>query len=85
MSLLLCVALWLIRIYTGPALRFVLVFYSPFNIAITSFWEERADLSAFRTFVCFARVEFCSIPLPLDVSDWLRLVIVRLPGLFFSP
>ena len=31
---------------------FVLVFvFSPFSIAITSLWEERANLSAFRTFV----------------------------------
>ena len=30
---------------------FVLVFFSPFSIAITSFGEERANLSAFRTFV----------------------------------
>ena len=29
----------------------VLVFFSPFNIAITSFGEERANLSAFRAFV----------------------------------
>ena len=31
--------------------HFVLVFLSPFSIAITSFGEERANLSAFRTFV----------------------------------
>ena len=30
---------------------FVLVFFSPFSIAITSLGEERAYLSAFRTFV----------------------------------
>ena len=30
---------------------FVLVFFSPFGIAITSLEEERANLSAFRTFV----------------------------------
>ena len=33
---------------------FVLVFFSPFSIAITSFGEERATLIAFRTFVRFA-------------------------------
>ena len=32
---------------------FVHVFFSPFSIAITSFGEERANLSAFRTFVRF--------------------------------
>ena len=30
---------------------FVLVFFNPFSIAITSLGEERANLSAFRTFV----------------------------------
>ena len=33
--------------------NFVLVFFSPFSIAITSLGEERANLSAFRTFVRF--------------------------------
>ena len=56
---------------------FVLVFFSPFSIAITSLGEERANLSAFRTFVQFALVWFCLFPLPR-----LRLVIVALPGLF---
>ena len=31
--------------------HFVLVYFSPFSIAITSLGEERANLSAFRTFV----------------------------------
>ena len=35
---------------------FVLVFFSSFSIAITSLLEERANLSAFRTFVRFALV-----------------------------
>ena len=35
---------------------FVLVFFSPFSIEITSLWEERANLSAFRTFVRFVLV-----------------------------
>ena len=33
--------------------HFVLVFFSPFNIAITSLGEERDNLSAFRTFIRF--------------------------------
>ena len=33
--------------------HFVLVFFSTFSIAITSLEEERANLSAFRTFVRF--------------------------------
>ena len=60
---------------------FVLVFFSPFSIAITSLGEERANLSAFRTFVRFALVWFCLFPLPLGVWERLRLVIVALPGL----
>ena len=36
-----------------------LVFFSPFSIAITLLGEERANLSAFRTFVRFALVWFC--------------------------
>ena len=36
--------------------HFVLVFFSPFSIAITSLREERANLSAFRTFVRFVLV-----------------------------
>ena len=34
-------------------------FFSPFRIAITSLGEERANLSAFRTFVRFVLVWFC--------------------------
>ena len=36
--------------------HFVLVFFSPFSIAITALGEERANLSAFRTFVRFVLV-----------------------------
>ena len=36
--------------------HFVLVFFSPFSIAITSLGEERANFSAFRTFVRFVLV-----------------------------
>ena len=61
---------------------FVLVFFSPFSIAITSFGEERANLSTIRTFVRFALVWCCLFSLPLGVWEGLRLVIVALPGLF---
>ena len=60
---------------------FVLVFFSPFSIAITSFREE-CYLSAFRTFVQFVLVWFCRFPFPLGVWEGLRFVIVALPGLF---
>ena len=60
----------------------VLVFFGPFSIAITSLGEERANLSAFRTFVRFVLVWICRFPLPLGVWEGLRFVIVALPGLF---
>ena len=62
--------------------HFVLVFFSPFSIAITSLGEERANLSAFRTFVRFVLVWICRFALPLGVWEGLRFVIVAHPGLF---
>ena len=62
--------------------HFVLVFFSPFSIAITSLREERANLSAFSTFVRFVLVWLCRFPLPLGVWEGLRFVILALPGLF---
>ena len=83
---LLFVALWFILrgdLFLCLTLcHFVLVFFSPFSIAITSLGEERANLSAFRTFVRFVLVWFCRFPLPLGVWEGLRFVIVALPGLF---
>ena len=55
---------------------FVLVFFCPFSFASTSLGEERANLSAFRTFIRFVFVLFCRRPLPLGVWDDLRFVIV---------
>ena len=60
---------------------FVLVFFSPFSTTMTSFGEERANLSAFRTFVRFVLVWLCRFPL-LGVWEGMRFVIVALPGLF---
>ena len=65
--------------------RFVLAFFSPFSIAITSLWAERANLSAFRTCVGFVLVWICRFPLPPGVWERLRIVIVALPGLFSYP
>ena len=62
--------------------HFVLVFFSPFSIAITSLGEERANLSAFRMLDRFVLVWICRFPLPLDVWEGLRFVIVALPELF---
>ena len=56
--------------------------FIPFSIAITSLREERANLSAFRTFVRFVLVWICRFPLPLGVWEGLRFVIVALLGLF---
>ena len=62
--------------------HFVLMFFSPFSIAIISLGEERANLSAFGTFVRFVLVSICRFPLPLGVWEGLRFVIVALRGLF---
>ena len=63
--------------------HFVLVFFSPFSIVITSLGEERADLSAnLSTFIQFVLVWICRFPLPLGIWEGLRFVIVALPGLF---
>ena len=62
MLVLLFVALWfilrgdLLYVFPCSVCHFVLVFFSPFSIAITSLGEERANLSAFRTFVRFVLV-----------------------------
>ena len=52
--------------------HFVLVFFSPFSIAITSFGKERANLSVF---VQFVLVWICRFP--LGVWEGLRFVIVH--------
>ena len=82
---LLFVALWFILrgdlFYAIPCVILLLCF-SLFSIAITSLGEERPNISAFRTFVRFVLVWFCRFPLPLDVWEGLRFVIVALPGLF---
>ena len=62
--------------------HFVLVLFSPFRIAITSLGEERANLSAFHTFVRFVLVWICRFHFPLGLWEELRFVIVALPGLF---
>ena len=46
-------------------MSFVLVFFSPFSIAITSLGEETANLSAFRTFV-----RFVCLDLSVFSSSW---------------
>ena len=58
------------------------MFFSPFSSAITSLGEERANLSAFRTFVRFVLVWICRFPRPLGVWEVLRFVIMAFPGFF---
>ena len=83
MLVLLFCALWLILrgdLLNGlPCAILFLCFFSPFSIAITSLGEERANLSAFRTFDRFVHVWICRFPLPLGVWERLRFVIVALP------
>ena len=83
---LIFVALWFILrgdlLYVFPCVILFLCVFSPFSIAITSLGEERANLSAFRTFVRFVLVWICWFLLPLRVREGLRFVIVALPGLF---
>ena len=79
------VALWFILrgdlLYVFPCV-ILFLFFSPYSIAITSLGEERANLSAFRTFVRFVLVWICRFPFPLGVWEGLRFVIVALPGVF---
>ena len=81
---LLFVALWFILrgdlLYVFPCGILFLYFFSPLCIAITSLGEERANLSAFCTFVRFVLVWICRFPLPLGVWEGLRFVIVALPA-----
>ena len=69
-------------IRSEPCAIFFLCFSVLFSIAITLLGEERANLSAFRTFDRFVLVWICRFPLPLDVWEGLRFVILALPGLF---
>ena len=60
---------------------FVLVFFSPFSIVITSLGEERANLGVFRAFVRFVFVWFCRFPLPLGVWEGASVCDCSTPGL----
>ena len=58
------------------------MFFSSFCIAVSSLGEEKANLSAFRTFVRFVLDWIYRFLLPLGVWEGLRFVTVALPGLF---
>ena len=62
---------------------FFLCFFSPFSIAITSHGEERANLSAFRTFFRFVLVWICRFPLAV-VCDCCTPWTFLLPFFFIS-
>ena len=83
---LLFVALWFIlrgdMFYILPCVILFSCVFSPYSTVITSLGEERANLSAFPTFVRFVFVLICRFPLPLSVWEGLRFVIVAIPGLF---
>ena len=85
---LLFVALWFILrgdLFLSYLCHFVFVLFSPFSIAITSLWEERANFSAFRTFVRFVLVWICRFPLPLGVWVGLRDCDFVTPWTFLLP
>ena len=57
-----------------------MLFYSCFSVLLAlrlPRFGKRANLGAFRAFVL---AWFCRFPLPLGVWEWLRFVIVALPG-----
>ena len=58
-------------------------FFSPFGVVITLLGEQRANLSAFRTFVLFVLVWFCLFPLPLCLG-WHAACNCGTPWTFFT-
>ena len=87
MLVFLFVALWFILrvdlFYVLPCVILFLCFSVLLALRLPRLGKrERANLSAFRTFVRFVLVWICRFPLPLDVWEGLRFVIVALPGLF---
>ena len=83
---LLFVALWFILrgdlLYVFPCVILFLCFSVLLVLRLPRLGEERANLSAFRTFVRFVLVHICRFPLPLGVLEGLWIVIVAHPGLF---
>ena len=72
-------------LYVVPCVILFLCFSVLLVLRLPSLGEERANLSAFRTFVRVVLVWLCRFPLPLWVWEELRFVIVALPGLFLLP
>ena len=86
MLVLLFVALWFILrgdlFYVLPCVILFLCFSVLLALRLLAWERERANLTAFRTFVRFVLVWFCRFSLPLGVWEGLRFVIVALSGLF---
>ena len=86
---LLFVALWFILrgdlLYVFPCVILFLCFSVLLVLRLPRLGRERANLSAFRTFVRFVLVWICRFLLPLGIWEGLRFVIVALPGLFLFP
>ena len=76
-SLLICDLFYEAICFMSCLVLFILVFFSPFSIASTSFREERANLSAFSTFVRVSLVSSSSLCLGRA-----GFVIVALSGFF---
>ena len=68
--------------YVLPCVILFLCFSVLLVLRLPALGEERANLSAFRTFVQFVLVWTNRFPLLLGVWEGLRFVIVALPGLF---
>ena len=63
------------------ALRFILVLFSLLSPRLGK--RELVYVLLMHLFVYFAHVNVCLFSLPLGVRDWLQLLIVALPGLFY--
>ena len=83
---LLFAALWFILrgdlLYVLPCVILFLCFSVLLALRLPRLGEERANLSAFRTFDRFVLVWICRFSLPLGIWEGLRFVIVALPGFF---
>ena len=77
------------RFVWSLALHFVLVLLFFFFQSCLALWSPRLGKRELiyvlfvHLFVYFACVDFCPFSLPLGVRDWLRFVIVALPGFFY--
>ena len=85
---LFCVALWFIlrALHILKSSRALCPRVSSFILALRSPRLGKRELVCVllvQLFVCFVRVSFGHVSLPLGVGDWLRFMIVALPGFFY--